>query len=707
MIEGNNLSHSANATMCLDMQIRNISRIGKSTEESLRTLGIEKLSDLLFYYPRKYLDRKRVKKIKDLEHDEIVTIIAKVKHKDEIVTSGRKKLLKIYAEDDTGEIILLWFNQKFPAKQLLQGVEAAFYGRAELSRGEMQIIHPAYDVIEDMKDSNGKNVHTMRIVPVHSVNSNINQAFLRRVLKNTLEQYGDITDFIPSELLCRRNLISRKAAIYNIHFPASSEMLKKAIERISYEEIFTMQAGLAMRKALISRNVKGLKMNDSDMVKLFIEGLPFKLTGAQSKAIEEIVSDMASEKPMNRLLQGDVGSGKTVVSIAAALCAVGSGFQAAILSPTEILAEQHFATIKSLIRENTIKLSLLTGSLSSNKRKEVVDNIGRGETDIVVGTHALIQEDVDFERLGLAVIDEQHRFGVNQRSAMRSKSSVSDCICDTLIMTATPIPRTVAMTFYGDLDVTVIDEIPPNRKRTDTYVMHPSRRRDAVDIVSEEIKSGRQAYIVCPLIDSSDKLEAKAASDMFEQHKNLFPPGKTALLHGKIRREERERVMESFRKGEISVLFSTTVIEVGVDNQNATVMLIENAERFGLAQLHQLRGRIGRGSYPSKCLLISECKTEDSKKRLDAMAQTSDGFDLAELDMEIRGEGDALGDRQSGFGSFRFLSLRRDIETIKNAREDAFEVVFKDNELSQPENSLIKTEIQRRFADRIDWLFNP
>ncbi len=709
----------------LEVPVRYVKGVGPRGEKILSSskFGIRTVQDLLQHYPRRHLDFSETRTIREAGVGDEVTIIGEVR---KVVSppppraTRRAKLpLKVMLDDGTSTLALVFFNQPWRARQLAVGTTVAAKGKVSNFRGARQMNAPLIDVITGPDE-------IVHIVPQYPATAEIHTAWLRKIVKAALDTYSPLSDPLPSDLRARHRLMDRTSAFFAYHFPARMADKLQARRRLVFDELFTLQTGLAYRKRRLERQEVGISQRaNGDLTRRFLETLPFELTGAQRRAIKEIEADLERSVPMHRLLQGEVGSGKTVVALLAALVAVQGGYQAAIMAPTEVLASQHFLNAAALLEglgdsaggdEGQLELFggprmvLLTGSVSSARRRSALARIASGEAGIVVGTHALIQEGVSFSNLGLAVIDEQHRFGVRQRIDLRTKGR-EGVTPDVLIMTATPIPRTLTLTLYGDLDVSVLDELPRGRRSVKTRVVDEAGRAAAYDLVRREAKAGRQAYVITPLVDESDKLEIKSAEAEAQRLGcEVFPDLAVGMLHGRMRPADKESTMASFRRGDIDVLISTTVIEVGVDVANATVMLIEDADRFGLSQLHQLRGRIGRGRHPSICLLFSsvlELPEEErrmARERLQAVAATNDGFELAERDLEIRGSGTILGERQAGFSDLRITHLIRDVDILKRARDEAFALIEADPDLSG--SPLIRLEMEGRFADRLDWLFH-
>ena len=701
-----------------------------------KQLGLATVRDLLEHAPRAYLDLSRTKHIGELKIGEEATISGTVARVDARPIRGRRHMLTVRIGDGTGYIDLVFWNQPFRARQFATGAKLAAAGRVEKRMGRLQL---GGSVFVEALGTSAESVHTGRIIPLHRATEGVSANQIRRFVWSALQRFGrSIPDPIPDSLRDELDLIPRSEALRHLHFPASARDRERARKRLAFEELFVLQTGLAARKHRYESEATGIAhvADGGGLVERFLTSLPFAPTSAQLRAIDEIAGELAAGHPMHRLLQGEVGSGKTVVAVAAALRAAASGSQTAFMAPTEVLAEQHFLTVQRLLEpmagdapagEGRLfgggwNVELLTSSVTGGPRRQALDAAASGAATIVIGTHALIQEGVAFRSLGLAIVDEQHRFGVHQRVALRAKTG--DATPDLLIMTATPIPRTLALTLYGDLDVSVLDEMPPGRTPVRTIVATtPAQRRAAEDLVREQVAAGRQAFVICPLVEESSALEAKAAESEYARITvEVFPDLRVGLIHGRVRPAEKESTMRAMREGAIDVLVATTVIEVGVDIPNATVMLVEDADRFGLSQLHQLRGRIGRGSGQSTCVLLTAADLDaderaTARRRLEAMAETTDGFRLAELDLEIRGEGQIFGrsgvdagdgsgaPAQAGQTDLRFASLIRDVDTLTLARAKAFALVNEDPVLRAPDHAALREDVRRRFGERLDWLF--
>lgn len=681
--------------------------------------GLDSVQALLQHYPRRHLDFSDTKSIFQVRVGDEVTVIGQVRRVQTPPPSRRKVPLKVFVHDGTSNLALVFFNQPWRARQLKVGTRIAAKGKVSVFRGARQMTSPMVDVISDADE-------VVKIVPQYPATAELNTNLLRRAVRRALDQFSPVADPLPQALLDRHDLVDRTWALDNYHFPEVMSRKWVARTRLVFDELFTLQLGLAYRKHRIEAETVGISHDTAEgLAGEFIGALPFEPTGAQVRSMQEIRRDMAAPTPMHRLLQGEVGSGKTVVALYAALLAAQGGFQAAVMAPTEVLANQHFLTLSQLLEPLAAHPSLtsagqmdlfggpevvlLTGSTPAARRREALKRIGDGSASLVVGTHALIQEGVDFANLGLVIVDEQHRFGVRQRVALKEKTDGGKTP-DTLIMTATPIPRTLAFTLYGDLDVSVLDELPKGRSPVKTRVVDEAGRQKAYDLVREEVAAGRQAYVITPLVEDSDKLQVRSAeAEAKRLATEVFPDLSVGMMHGRMAASSKQSVMEQFRSGEIDVLISTTVVEVGVDVPNATVMLIEDADRFGLSQLHQLRGRIGRGKHASVCMLLrgevpegEENEENAASERLKAVASTSDGFELANKDLELRGTGSILGERQSGFSDLKLTHLLRDIDILKKAREEAFGLVEQDPNLTRHPH--VRLEMEGRFADRLEWL---
>ena len=687
----------------LDTSIQYMKGVGPKRVELFERLGIQTVKDLLYYIPRRYEDRSDFSPIARLRVGVQHTVSGK------ILTSGVQKLkknisiLKVAIDDGTGIIYAIWFNQPFLKEQFKVNTKIVVSGKVQLYGRELQISSQSYEILhsKDEESDTEELIHTGRIVPFYPLTQDISQRRIRRMIKNALDNCLDqINDMLPQDIKDRYNLVNTKCALLNIHFTKTQKDKDLAYRRIVFDEFLLLQLGILLKKASISEPQLGIKhKNKGILLKQFLGTLPFKLTDAQRKVIDEINQDMTSEEQMNRLIQGEVGSGKTIVAIAALLITIENGYQGAIMVPTEILAEQHYITLAEMLFPLGIKVDLLIGSSTQKSRAKITENIRNGITDIIIGTHTLVQENIKFKRLGLVVIDEQHRFGVLQRNMLRKKGINPDV----LVMTATPIPRTLALTVYGDLDISTIRELPSGRGSMSTHLISKSRLKGVYNFIEEEIKRGRQAYVVSPLIEESSVIEAVAVTQLFEHFKKeIFPDMRVGLLHGQMKNEDKEKVMTEFRENKINILVSTAVIEVGIDIPNATIMLIENAERFGLSQLHQLRGRIGRGKDQSYCILYGIPKTPEAQKRMTVMTQTQDGFRIAQEDLELRGPGEFFGTKQHGLPELKIGNITSDLDIMEIARKEAANIIKTDPELLAKENAHIKRNFLQSFKHRID-----
>ena len=690
----------------LERPVQYLKGVGPKIAAKLAGREIKTVEDLLFFLPKSYEDRRRFTPIRAVRVGEKVVI------RGEIVMAGtvrfkRRKVFEIVVADGTGLLAAKWFHfQEAKFREIFRpGREVILSGEVSFFAGRKEIIHPETEFPGEEKDLS---LHVGRILPVYPSVEGVSPKVIRRIVAHAVEEYADLeVSFIPHEILRRRGLLPLSLALKGVHFPQEEDDIEalnaqrsRYHRSIAFDEFFFLELAMALRKSRLSR-VPGISFRvESPLVERFLENLPFELTRAQKRAFEEIKRDMARPYPMNRLLQGDVGCGKTVVAFLAALVAIDNGYQVALMAPTEILAEQHYFNFRRMAGISGIEIALLTGGRTPKEKREIRHGLSAGHIHLVIGTHALFQESVEFRKLGLVIIDEQHRFGVLQRAALREKAKGVDP--DTLVMTATPIPRTLAMTVYGDLDVSIIDEMPAGRKPVRTLLFTAEEREKAYRLVRQELRRGNRAYVVLPLVEESEKMDLLAATTMAEHlQKEVFSEYRVGLLHGKMKPAEKEKIMAAFKQGDIQILVSTTVIEVGVDVPEATVMVIEHAERFGLSQLHQLRGRVGRGDKESYCLLVAHKLAPGSEayRRLRILCETNDGFRIAEEDMKIRGPGELLGTKQSGFLSFRRADLIRDYEMLAVAREEAFRLIEEDPGLK--EHPLLKEVLFDRWNERL------
>ncbi|MBI4652453.1 ATP-dependent DNA helicase RecG [Candidatus Desantisbacteria bacterium] len=688
----------------LDTPVQYIKGVGPKRASCLKNLNIITVQDMIFFPPRDYDDRKHIIPIKNLAIGQKVVIHGKVISTGEYIPhrSNIRHIFKAIIGDNTGFVEAVWFNQPYLKDVLKKNSGIVMVGKIELNKFHRpEINSPEYEILDEDEESGDvphDNVNMGRIVPIYPLTGSLTQKFFRKTIFLLLSQFTNIiSDVLPADIIQKYSFLSLSKALYEIHFPSSFDQMKKSRERMIYEEFFLLELALGKRRAGIKVS-PGISFSvQSPLITGFSQSLPFSLTDSQKKVLDEILADMKSPRPMLRLLQGDVGSGKTIIAVFSMLIACTNDYQSAIMAPTEILAEQHYRTLCNLLLNTPIKVALLAGKIKKKEKDLLYQQIQRGEIKIIVGTQALIQEKVIFNKLGLIIIDEQHRFGVVQRNKLAQKGLNPD----TLVMTATPIPRTLAITLYGDMDVSIINELPPGRTPPLTRWSNESKRNIIYDFMRKEITLGRQVYIVYPLIDESEKMDLKAATIMAEHlSRDIFPEFKAALLHSKMKTLQKEQIMRDFKENKISILVSTTVIEVGIDVPNASIMLIEHAERFGLAQLHQLRGRIGRGSYKSYCILLTgKNLSEESILRLKIFTSTADGFKIAEEDLLIRGPGEFVGTRQHGIPEFKFANLVRDGDILSKARRDAFEIINNDIDLSSASNLPLKKIINTRLKD--------
>jgi len=686
----------------LDDPIQFIKGVGPKKALLLQKLQLANIEDFLYFLPFRYEDRSQLKTISSLIPGEFATFVAEVLNSGIIYMGRRKRVFEVIFQDETGTTRAKFFrfNETYMLEKFKTGEKLIVSGKPTVNkRSGLEIVHPE---TERVTGETTISLEIGKIVPVYHTTEGLHQKSMRSILNNVLDKYLPLVEeIIPENLLRRHKFLSRSDAFHQAHFPPSEGFTAKDLDsfktpaqkRLIFEELFLIQTGLAFKKKHSGEIKTGTAFKTrGNLIKRFIKLLPFQLTEAQKRVLAEIMEDLEKEKSMNRLIQGDVGSGKTIVALTALLTAVDNNTQAALMVPTEILAEQHYLNIRPYCDELGIELSLVTGTLKGKERQTIYQEIESGRTRIIIGTHSLVQKEIKFKKLGLAVVDEQHRFGVLQREALGKKGDNPHL----LIMTATPIPRSLALTLYGDMDVSFLDEFPPGRQPISTRVYYEKQQDKAYALMESELKLGRQAFVVCPLIEESEVMDLKAAVTVFESIQEKFPDLNACLIHGKLKKEERQEIMSQFLKKEIQVLVSTTVIEVGIDIPNATVMIIEHAERFGLAQLHQLRGRVGRGKHASHCLLAAYFPiSEEGKARMKAMQNSRDGFEIAEEDLKIRGPGDFMGTRQSGLPILKIANLIRDIKILDVARKEAFALVDRDPQLDDPENQPLKNAVHR------------
>lgn len=673
----------------LNSPMEELKGVGPKKAQSFAKAGILSLSDMLWDFPRDYEDLRNQTLIADLKDGEKTLVVGRVIQAHMGRGFGRKRTFHVLAEDATGRLDIIFFMAGFMGKTFVIGEEYRFFGKVKLEKGRAVMFQPSFSKADDGEQSG--------ILPVYTLTKGVTQKEMRRFSRLALElskgQFSGDKETLPASVLSKANLCGLEYALENIHYPQGREEYSQARYRLVYEELFDLKTALMLSKDRFGAGREGIAFTGK-LDEAFVESLPYELTGAQKRCLQQIRSDMESPKAMNRLIQGDVGSGKTAVAQCAMLKAVSSGFQAAFMAPTELLAAQHLETLRSDFADLDVNVVLLTGSQKAAERKAVLAAIESGEADIIVGTHAILSESVHFRDLGLVITDEQHRFGVNQRQLLTAKGRNPDV----LVMTATPIPRTLAVVLYGDLDISVIDELPPGRQPILTKQYGEENRDEAYRILQEQVAKGRQGYIVAPLIADSESIESHSAEGLYEDLQNSFPSIRFSLLHGAMKQAEKDAVMEAFYRGETDVLVSTVVIEVGINVPNACVMVIENAERFGLAQLHQLRGRVGRGSEQSYCLILTGEDSDIARMRAQTMCESSDGFYIAEKDLEMRGPGELFGFRQHGLPQLKLADPVRHVKVVEKAAQDAQELLQDDPGLQKPENAGLKAKIDQTFA---------
>jgi ATP-dependent DNA helicase RecG len=673
----------------LGTDVRYVKGIGEKKAQALKKLGVLTLYDLVSFFPRRYEDRSQFKPIALTLPDETVCIRAMAAEEPRLTRIRRGlDLVKFRAVDDSGSVDITYFNQSYVKDQIKKGETYAFYGKIAFSGARRTMANP----VHEREDTPGG--VTGRIVPIYRLTAGLSQRVMMQAVRQGLDACGAaLPEALPDEIREKYALCQAQYAFENIHFPADFCALELARRRLIFEELFTLACAMGRLRERNGQKT-GLKTGEADFEE-FYAALPFSPTGAQRRAVEQACADMRSGRPMNRLVQGDVGSGKTMVAAALVWYARKFGYMSAFMAPTEILAEQHLRTLTELLSPLGLSVGLLTGSMPAREKKAVKAKLAAGELDLAIGTHALLSEDVEYKNLGLVITDEQHRFGVEQRAALVSKGAQPHV----LVMSATPIPRTLALIIYGDLDVSVIDELPPGRQKIDTFAVNESYRRRLYAFIEKQAFEGRQTFVVCPMIDENDELpdNIKSATEHAEELQRNLPKLRVGCIHGKMKARDKEAVMTAFVAGEIDVLVSTTVIEVGVDVPNASLMIIENADRFGLSQLHQLRGRVGRGSHKSYCVLVSDADTEDAKARLKVMTQTSDGFKISEEDLKLRGPGDFFGSRQHGLPEMHIADLCSDMNVLQTAQDAARELLKSDPELCAPGHEKLREQVERLF----------
>ncbi len=678
----------------LNSPVSAVKGIGSERTRYLKKLNIETVGGIITHYPRGYDDRSKVTPIAELELGEEAVIAAAPKDEPKTGYFHGMAITKVRVYDESGSITVVWYNQPYMKNNIKAGVKYAFIGSLAVKKNnQREMQSPEVGKLDENGEWQGG------IVPVYPLCAGLSQKVFRKTVSEALAASEDnIKEFLPANIRKKYHLADRAFAIKNIHMPENAEYCELARERLVFEELFILQTALLRLKAEGTAEKNGIRLEYIDM-EPFFDSLPFRFTEAQDKVLKEITEDMTSGQVMNRLVQGDVGSGKTAVAMAAAYMTVKNGFQAVMMAPTEVLAAQHFDSFKEIFEPLGINVLLLTGGLKASEKRDKLAKIASGEANIIVGTHALIQNNVEFKSIGLVITDEQHRFGVRQRQTLSEKGNNPHV----LVMTATPIPRTLALILYGDLDISIIDSLPPGRQEIDTFAVNTGYRERIYNFIEKEIKKGRQAYIICAMVEENEKIEAESVTEYSKMlEDSVLGHRRIAVIHGKMKSDEKDGILKAFAAGEIDILVATTVIEVGINVPNATVMVIENAERFGLAQLHQLRGRVGRGKEKSYCILISDNKGDITKKRLKTMTSTTDGFKISEMDLRLRGPGEFFGTRQHGLPSLKIANLYSDMDILKAAQEAARELMEDDPKLEREENFDLKTELDRlKLSDNV------
>ena len=674
-------------------EIRYVKGVGNAKAVILQRLGIYTLKDLITYYPRSHEDRSKVRNIIETKDSEEVLIEGILISNVLGTKLGKKTIQKVIVQDETGILNISWFNQTYLKNKLHIGQKIKIFGKISIKYGRYYMTSPKFD--EENKVNN-----TGKIVPIYKLTKNISQNVIRKLIENGIKEvYGHLEEQLPKYIIDRYKLLDINSAVLKIHFPNNFEEYKQARRRLVFEELFSMQLALLKLKNEYNQEIVGNTFLKEVKIEECKKLLPFTLTNAQNRVINEIEKNMEQNVNMNRLLQGDVGSGKTVIAVMAAYKAVKSGYQVAILAPTAILAKQHLDNFKKVLQQVGIEAELLISGITKKNKAKILDRLKNGEIDILIGTHAILEDNVIFKKLGLVITDEQHRFGVKQRTKIASKGQNPDII----VMSATPIPRTLALILYGDLDISIIDELPPNRKQIETFAVGSNMTERIYSFIQKNVDEGRQCYVVCPLVEENEEIDLISTEKLYKMYKEeIFKDYFVECIHGKMKSKDKDSIMERFKNKEIDILISTTVIEVGVDVPNANVMVIENAERFGLAQLHQLRGRVGRGEFQSYCILKYEGKGINTKERMKVMCETNDGFIISEKDLELRGSGDFFGTMQHGLPEFKIANLFTDIEILKEAQKTSEEILEEDPVLHLEKNIKLNTLIEDKFKGRIE-----
>ena len=680
--------------MDLEKDVKYIKGVGPNRVKLLNKLNIFTLKDVITYYPRAYEDRSKPKSLCECVDGEEVVIEAVACGKmSEVRLANKRTMQKLVIRDETMTATATWFNQSYLKNKFKTGEKYRFFGKVNNKFGKIELLSPVFDPISQSQN-------TGKIIPIYPLTYQLTQNTLRKIIENALKEVtGQLPETLPEYLRKQYNLEGINEATQKVHFPKDFKDFDKARRRLVFEELLSTQLALLELKNHYKREEKGICFSKDAKMSDVIQKLPFNLTNAQRRVLQEIDENMEDKRSMNRLLQGDVGSGKTVIAMCAAYKTVKSDYQAAIMAPTAILAAQHLENFKKILDDLNIRCELLISGITKKNKEEILRKLENGEIDIIIGTHALIEDNVVFKNLGLVVTDEQHRFGVKQRAKIVDKGQNPDV----LVMSATPIPRTLALILYGDLDISIIDELPPNRKKIETFAVPKSYEDRVNSFIRKQLEQGRQAYIVCPLVEDNEETDLKSVTNIYEKCKTIiFPDYRVEYIHGKMRPKDKDEIMQRFKNHEIDILISTTVIEVGVDVPNSNIMVIEDAQRFGLAQLHQLRGRVGRGEYQSYCILKFEGKGENTRKRMKVMCDTNDGFIISEKDLELRGSGDFFGTMQHGIPEFKIANLFEDMPILQEVQKASIEILDKDPKLEKEENALLKELVKDKFMDRIE-----
>ena len=686
-----NLNGDIMENINLDTSVQYLKGVGPKMYELLNKLSIYTVKDLLEYYPRVYEDRTKVTPISDFQKDQNVLFLGTLIKPVTMVYAKKKKILSTVVVDDSGAIAMLtWFNQVYIKDRIKEGGTYLFYGKVGSVSGSRATLDSCsiYDV-NDLDKIQG-------LYPIYPLTAGITQNYLFKLINNLMDSGIMVNEIFNEEFRRKYRLAEANYALRNIHFPKSYEMVNVARNRIIFEELFLFQLALLNMKQIEVEHTNTNTYSDLDESE-FLKLIPFELTGAQKKVVSQIKKDMSSKTVMNRLVQGDVGSGKTMVAAIAMYLAVKNGYQAALMAPTTILANQHYIELSQYFEKLGINVEIITSSTTKKQKEKIIEKLKNNDIDILIGTHSIIEDNVEFNNLGLVVTDEQHRFGVKQRMKLSAKGNV----VDTIVMTATPIPRSLAIILYGDLDLSIIDELPPGRKPVETCVVNDSYNQRVYNFLKKQINEGRQVYVVCPLVEENEDLDLNSVEKLYEEYKKEFNGYNVAILHGKMKNKEKDSIMQEFKANKINILISTTVIEVGISVPNATVMVIENSDRFGLAALHQLRGRVGRGSASSYCILKSNNKSAIARQRLDIMRRSNDGFEIAQKDLELRGPGDFFGVRQSGMPEFKLANLLTDTKILESTQEAVKTLIEEDRTLSLPQNSKIKNALYNKYGEQL------